>query len=61
MMLGNPKTNSDVKFNLELKERHNRLYPDIKVGDKVKIYKKRVNLIRTCSSLDCILYIQLKR
>ena len=36
-----PKNKLDVKDNLELKRKHNRLYPDISIGDKVKIYKKR--------------------
>ena len=31
----------NVKQNLELHAKHDRLYPDINVGDKVKIYTKK--------------------
>ena len=31
----------DVKQNLELRAKHTRKYPDINVGDKVKIYTKK--------------------
>lgn len=30
-----------VKLNLELQRKNTRLYPDLKIGDKVKIYKKK--------------------
>jgi hypothetical protein len=36
-----PKNRLDVKFNLELQRKHNRIYPDVSVGDKVRIYKKK--------------------
>jgi hypothetical protein len=36
-----PKNRLDVKFNLELQRKHNRMYPDVSVGDKVRIYKKK--------------------
>jgi hypothetical protein len=36
-----PKNRLDVKFNLELQRKHNRMYPDVNVGDKVRIYKKK--------------------
>ena len=29
-----------VKFNLELKRRHSRQYPEISVGDTVRVFKK---------------------
>lgn len=31
----------EVKFNLELKRRHSRRYPNISVGDDVRIFKKK--------------------
>ena len=34
-----------VKFNLELKRQHGRKYPEISVGDIVKVYKKKTKLI----------------
>ena len=30
----------DVKLNLELVAKHLRKYPEVKVGDKVRVYKK---------------------
>ena len=33
-----------VKFNLELKRQHGRKYPEISVGDIVKVYKKKTKL-----------------
>ena len=33
-----------VKANLELKRKHTRIYPDVHVGDYVKIYHKKDNL-----------------
>ena len=36
-----PANQLQVKINLELKRRHDRKYPEIKVGDKVKLYKKK--------------------
>ena len=33
-----------VKFNLELTRQHSRKYPEISVGDLVKIYKKKDKL-----------------
>jgi len=33
-----------VKFNLELKRQHGRKYPEISVGDTVKVYKKKDKL-----------------
>ena len=31
----------NVYLNLKMKAKHNRSYPDINIGDKVKIYPKR--------------------
>ena len=36
-----PQNQLQVKINLELQRKNTRLYPDLKVGDKVKIYKKK--------------------
>ena len=35
--------NINVKINLETKAKHKRIYPPIKVGDSVKIYRKKRN------------------
>ena len=35
-----PDNHIFVKINLELNRNQNRRYPDINVGDKIKIYKK---------------------
>jgi hypothetical protein len=39
-----PSNKHDVKMNLELRARHTRIYPNINVGDYVKIYKKKDKL-----------------
>jgi hypothetical protein len=39
-----PGNKSMVKFNLELKKRSSRRYPDIEVGDTVRIFKKKDKL-----------------
>ena len=36
----NPDNLIFVKINLELNRKQNRRYPDINIGDKIKIYKK---------------------
>jgi hypothetical protein len=36
-----PANQMTVKINLELKAKHTRTYPELHVGDKVKIYKKK--------------------
>ena len=36
-----PDNHIFVKINLELNRKQNRRYPDINVGDKIKIYKKK--------------------
>ncbi len=35
-----PANEFDVKTNLEINARHNRKYPDIEVGDKVRTFRK---------------------
>ena len=35
------KNNINVKINLETKAKHKRVYPEMKVGDNVKIYRKK--------------------
>ena len=39
-----PSNTAEVKFNLELKRRSSRVYPNISVGDYVRIYKKKDKL-----------------
>ena len=41
-----------VKFNLELKRQHGRKYPEISVGDIVKVYKK--NKARQGASVELL-------
>ena len=36
-----PSNKLDVKLNLELAAKHLRKYPEVKVGDKVRVFKKR--------------------
>ena len=36
-----PSNQLQVKANLELKRKHTRIYPDVNVGDYVKIYIKK--------------------
>jgi hypothetical protein len=36
-----PSNHLSVKLNLELKRKHSRIYPEIQVGDNVKIFKKK--------------------
>ena len=35
-----PKNEIEVKMNLLLKKRHDRIYPLVSLGDKVKIFRK---------------------
>ena len=35
------KNEFEVKLNLLLNKKHNRKYPDLNVGDKVKVYRKK--------------------
>lgn len=55
-----PSNQLQVKINLELQRKNTRLYPDVKVGDKVKIYKKKINLIKKGSHYGCPKFIQLR-
>ena len=41
----------DVKQNLELRAKHTRKYPDINVGDKVKIYTTKKRLAKERKSV----------
>ena len=36
-----PENHLNVKLNLELHRKHSRTYPTVKVGDKVRIYRKK--------------------
>ena len=36
-----PENELTVKLNLELKRKNNRIYPNVNVGDMVKVYKKK--------------------
>ena len=38
-----PNNTAEVKFNLELKNRHSRKYPNIAIGDYVRVVKKKIN------------------
>ena len=47
-----PKNKLDVSMNLNLKRKRNRLYPEIKEGDKVRIYTKKKKVSkRACPCL----------
>jgi hypothetical protein len=39
-----PKNESEVSDNLYKKAKHNRIYPNIEIGDLVRIYKKKDKL-----------------
>ena len=39
-----PTNHLQVKANLEMKRKHNRIYPDVNVGDYVKTYYKKDKL-----------------
>ena len=39
-----PTNHLQVKANLEMKRKHTRIYPDINVGDYVKVYNKKDKL-----------------
>ena len=36
-----PKNEAIVKANLQMRATHNRKYPELKVGDKVKVFRKK--------------------
>jgi hypothetical protein len=46
-----PKNWMKVKVNLENNKNNTRKYPDIKVGDKVRVYKKRKNFQKSNVSI----------
>ena len=39
-----PSNTAQVKFNLELKRRHSRAYPNVAIGDLVRVFKKKDKL-----------------
>ena len=39
-----PSNTAIIKFNLELKRRHSRKYPEIEIGDTVRSFKKKYKL-----------------
>ena len=39
-----PSNTTQVKFNLELKRRHSRMYPNVAIGDYVRVFKKKDKL-----------------
>ena len=41
-----PYNQLQAKANLELKRKHTRIYPDVNVGDYVKIYIRKINMLR---------------
>ena len=46
-----PANHLDVKLNLELRAKHKRKYPEVKVGDFVKVYRKKDKLDKERLSL----------
>ena len=46
-----PENQLTVKLNLELKRINNRIYPNINIGDYVKVYKKKDKLDKERVSL----------
>ena len=46
-----PENELTVKLNLELKRKNNRIYPNVNVGDMVKVYKKKDKLDKERLSL----------
>ena len=55
-----PNNHIFVKINLELNRKQNRRYPNINVGDKTKIYKKKNYLIKKINQLGYPAIIKLK-
>jgi hypothetical protein len=57
-----PANLAQVKFNLELRAKKQRTYPDLKVGDYVKIFhKKKTNWIRKDIQIGCPTKRKLKK
>ena len=46
-----PENQLDVKLNLELKRKHCRIYPNVNIGDMVKVYRKKDKLDKERLSL----------
>ena len=46
-----PENQFTVKLNLELKRINNRIYPNVNIGDFVKVYKKKDKLDKERKSL----------
>ena len=42
-----PKSEAIVKANLQMRATHNRKYPELKVGDKVKVFRKKTKAQET--------------
>ena len=56
-----PGNLAQVKFNLELRAKKQRTYPDLKVGDYVKIFHKKTNWIRKDIQIGCPTKRKLKK
>jgi len=56
-----PANLAQVKFNLELRAKKQRTYPDLKVGDYVKIFHKKTNWIRKDIQIGCPTKRKLKK
>ena len=41
-----PSNHLQVKANLEMNRKYTRIYPDVNVGDYVRIYNKKENMIK---------------
>ena len=41
-----PDNNINVKIKLELHSKHKRKYPEISIGDSVRVFRKRKHLIK---------------
>ena len=46
-----PENQLDVKLNLELKRTNTRIYPNVNIGDMVKVYRKKDKLDKERLSL----------
>ena len=46
-----PTNQLDVKLNLQLKANHTRTYPEVRIGDYVKVYRKKDKLDKERLSL----------
>ena len=48
-----------MKINLESKAKHKRIYPDVKVGDSVNVYRKKFNVLKDVLNIDQFVNISL--